>query len=157
MTMLLLALCLVLSSCFSPESDTINKETYFYLTDTAGRVTTTFHPGESFNVKFCLTNTTEDSLDFTMGDGGPFVRFSIYQDDQYIAGSTDGLSFIQPVFYLKFAPGDSMKSTWLAPTTPWQEPKITLSPGSYQMMVDFPQFNLLQTDTIPDITFTIIE
>lgn len=148
---------LMLSSCFFPEVQHHDGETYFYLADTNGTAGTVFHSGESFYVKFCLTNTTQDSLGFVMGDGGPIVRFSIYQDEQYIAGSTDGLCFIQPVFYLKFAPGDSMKSTWLAPTTYWQEPKVILSPGAYQMMVDFPQFDALQTDTIANINFTVTE
>jgi hypothetical protein len=108
-------------------------------------------------MKFCLTNTTEDSLNFTMGDGGPFVRFTIYQDDQYIAGSTDGLCFIQPILCFPFAPGDSMTGTWLAPTTPWQDSLVILSPGEYRAVVDFPQFDDLQTDTIGAINFMIIE
>jgi len=108
-------------------------------------------------MKFCLTNTREDSLDFTMGNTGPFVRFTIYQDDQYVAGSTDGLDFLLPILYNTFAPGDSMTSTWLAPTTPWQDPMVSLSPGDYRAIVDFPQFDILQTDTITDIGFTVIE
>jgi hypothetical protein len=154
----LAAMCFVLSSCFLTEIPiNIDGETYFYLADTNGTSTTVFHLGESFYVKFCLTNTTQDSLDFMMGDGGPIVRFSIYQDEQYIAGSTDGLCFIEPVFYLKFAPGDSMTGTWLAPTTPWQDPLVTLSTGNYRMITDFPEFDALETDTIADINFTIIE
>ncbi|MCD6336760.1 MAG: hypothetical protein J7M01_00820 [Candidatus Marinimicrobia bacterium] len=134
-----------------------NGETYFYLADTNGTLGTTFHSDESFYMKFCLTNTTEDSLDFTMYDGGPFVRFSIYQDDQYIAGSMDGVGVHEPVLDFKFASGDSMIGTWLAPTTFWQDPIITLSPGEYRALVDFPQFDALQTDTIEAINFTVIE
>lgn len=148
----------MLSSCFLPEIPMNNDgETYFYLADTNGTPGMTFHSGESFYMKFCLTNTMEDSLDFVMGDGGPFVRFYIYQETQYIAGSTDGLSFILPIIYLTFAPGDSMTGIWLAPTTPWQDPLVTLSPGDYRAIVDFPQFDALQTDTIGTINFTVIE
>ncbi|MCF7832721.1 MAG: hypothetical protein K9N05_03985 [Candidatus Marinimicrobia bacterium] len=154
----LAVLCVLLSSCFSPEPQMNTEgETYYYLADTNGTPGTSFHSGESFYVKFCLTNTTEDSLDFTMYNGGPFVRFSIYQDDQYIAGSMDGLGVHEPVLYLKFAPGDSMTSTWLAPTTPWQEPKVTLSPGTYRVHVVFPQFDVLQTYTLANIIFTITQ
>jgi hypothetical protein len=148
----------VLAACdlFDPETNG-NQITYFTLTDTLGNPGTTFHTGESFYVEFCLTNTTEDSLDFTMYDSGPFVRFSIYQDDQYIAGSMDGLGFNLPVIDYKFAPGDSMTGAWLAPTTPWQDPLISLSPGDYRAIVDFPQFDALQTDTIGAINFTVVE
>ncbi len=154
----LAVLCVLLSSCFLLEPQmNCDGETYFYLADTNGTSGTIFYTGESFYVKFCLTNTTEDSLDFTMGDSGPFIRFYIYQDDQYIAGSLDGLGFYLPILHYKFAPGDSMTSTWLAPTTIWQDPKVTLSPGDYRAIVDFPQFDVLQTDTIGDINFTVIE
>jgi len=153
----LIVFCVVLSSCFLDPPMNNDGETYFYLADTNGTPGTIFHPGESFYVKFCLTNTTEDSLDFTMYDGGPFVRFTIYQDDQYIAGSMDGLGVHEPVLDFKFASGDSMTSTWLAPTTLWQDPLVTLSPGDYRAIVDFPQFDALQTDTICAINFTVIE
>lgn len=151
-------LSILLSSCFFSDLPmNCNDETYFYLADTNGTLGTTFHSGESFYMKFCLTNTMEDTLDFVMGDGGPFVRFYIYQENQYIAGSTDGLCFILPVLNFPFAPGDSMTGTWLAPTTPWQDPLISLSPGDYRALVDFPQFDALQTDTIGAINFTVIE
>ncbi|MCK4530659.1 MAG: hypothetical protein KAU44_05735 [Candidatus Marinimicrobia bacterium] len=158
-TLIFLALLnILLSSCFLPEPPINNiGETYFYLADTNGTSGTTFHSGESFYMKFCLTNTMGDSLDFVMGDGGPFVRFYIYQESQYIAGSTDGLSFILPIINFTFAPGDSMIGTWLAPTSFWQDPIITLSPGEYRALVDFPQFDVLQTDTIEAINFTVIE
>ncbi|MFA6619059.1 MAG: hypothetical protein WCT23_08335 [Candidatus Neomarinimicrobiota bacterium] len=153
----LILLCFLFLAClFNPNTNNEGK-TYFYLADTTGTIGTVFYSGESFNINFCLTNTTEDSLDFTMYDGGPFVRFSIYQGDQYIAGSMDGLGVHEPVLDFKFAPGDSMTSTWLAPTTPWQDPKVTLSPGSYRMDVEFPQFSILRTDTITAINFTVIE
>lgn len=148
----------LLSGCFlldPPMND--GEETYFYMADTNGISGTTFHSGESFNMEFCLTNTSEDSLDFTMYDGGPFVRFAIYQDDQYIAGSMDGVPVPEPVLDFKFTPGDSMTNTWLAPTTPWQDPLVTLSPGEYRAIVNFPQFVDLQTDTIGAINFTIVE
>lgn len=152
-----LVLVLLLTSClFNPQGNNEGK-TYFYLADTTGTIGTVFHSGESFNVKFCLTNTRNDSLNFTMYDGGPFVRFSIYQGDQYIAGSMDGLGVHEPVLDFKFAPGASMTSTWLAPTTPWQDPKVILCPGSYRMDVEFPEFSILRTDTIANINFTVIE
>ena len=158
-TLIFLALLsILLSSCFLPDLPmNCNGETYFYLADTNGTLGTTFHSGESFYMKFCLSNTMEDSLDFTMGDTGPFVRFTIYQGNQYVAGSTDGLDFLLPILYYTFAPGDSMTSTWLAPTSFWQDSIITLSPGEYRALVDFPQFDVLQTDTIEAINFTVIE
>ena len=147
----LTVLGVLLSGCFLFDPPMVSEgETYFYLADTSGTPGTTFHSGESFYMKFCLTNTTED-------DGGPFVRFTIYQDDQYIAGSMDGLGVHEPVLDFIFAPGDSMTGTWLAPTTPWQDPVVILSPGEYRAIVDFPQFIALQTDTIGAIDFTIIE
>jgi hypothetical protein len=156
--MLFVLLCMLLSACFLFDPPiNYDGKTYFYLADTNGTSGTTFHSDESFNMKFCLTNTSEDSLNFTMGDGGPFVRFAIYQDDQYIAGSTDGLCFILPVIYCTFAPGDSLIGTWLAPTTPWQDSLVILSPGEYRAVVDFPQFVDLRTDTIGTINFTIVE
>ncbi len=134
-----------------------NGETYFYLADTNGTLETTFHSGESFYMKFCLTNTTEDSLDFTMSDTGPFVRFTIYQSDQYVTGSTDGLGFNLPIIYCTFAPGDSMIGTWLAPASFWRDSEVILSSGTYRGRVIFPQFDVLQTDTIGVINFTVIE
>lgn len=156
-TIFLLALGLVLSSCFSPKLDTVNNKTCFYLADTTGRVTTTFHSGESFIVKFRFTNTREDSLDFTMYDGGPFVRFSIYQGEQYIAGSMDGMGVYFPVFNRSLAPGDSIYGQWKAPTTITQEPKIILKAGTYRAIADFPVIEELRTDTIAAINFTILE
>lgn len=153
---LLVLLSVIISGCiFTPS--TTDYRTYFYLADTNGVEKTTFSPGESFLMEFCLTNTTDDSLDFTMYDSGPFVRFAIYQEDQYVAGSMDGLGVREPVIDYKFAPGDSMTGSWLAPTTPWQDPKITLTPGDYRAVVIFPGIPELHTDTIPDINFTISE
>jgi len=126
----------------------------FHLTDRDGNPSTTFASGEDFYMYFNLVNTTQDSLDYSY-TGFP-VYFSIYKGTTRIVGSMDGLSFAQVLIETKLAPGDTLKGMWLAPTPPIQSTKIDLDPGQYRAVVTFPAIEALQTDTIPDINFTVL-
>lgn len=127
----------------------------FYLADRNGHATTAFTQGEDFYMYFNLVNTTEDTLDYSVGNSGPAVRFAIYQGSECISSSTDGLAFLCVVLDYKLAPGDTIKGFWLAPTAPIHSTKINLSPGQYKAVAEFPVIQALDTDSIRDIVFTV--
>jgi hypothetical protein len=104
---------------------------------------------------FNLVNTTNDTLDYSVGDSGPAVRFYIYKNGIQIASSTDGLGFLAVMMYYKLAPEDTLKGLWLAPTAPILSSHNILASGRYKARAVFPEFVELQTDTISDIIFIV--
>lgn len=88
---------------------------------------------------------------------GPVVRFMIMWEDSVIATSIDGLGFRLPVFEDYFLPGDTMKAEWLAPTTPWQDPKYILEPGVYMACIISQIFDHEKIRSVSDIKFSVIE
>ncbi len=150
-----LLLVLLLSACFRPNDGTLTPE--FALSDTLGNPTTEFYSGESFRIHFSVVNTLRDTLTYTRYDTGPVVRFMIMQEDSVIATSVDGLGFHLPVFEDYFLPGDTIKAEWLAPTTPWQDPKCILESGIYKASVISPIFDHEKIRSVSDIQFSIIE
>lgn len=146
---------MLLSGCLITPDDVPQANDVFYLADRDGNPSTTFSSGEDFYMYFNLVNTTQDSLGFTF-TGTP-VYFTIYQGTTRISGSTDGLYFAQVVVGARLAPGDTIKSMWLAPTPPIQSTKIDLEPGQYKAVATFPTLEVLQTDTIPEIFFSVVE
>ncbi len=127
----------------------------FTLTDTLGRNTGHFHPGENFDVSFSLRNTTGDTL--TYYHTGPAVVFSIMKGDSIVATSIDGYLFPQVVIGTRLAPGDTLQAKWRAPNTPARPDTLVLAPGLYEATVRFPTFQQLKTDTISPIGFWIVQ
>jgi hypothetical protein len=147
----------LLLSCLQDPVDIPDSGDIFFLSNFSGDPTTTFQSGEDFFMHFCLVNTTNDTLDFTVGDSRPPVTFYIYKNGIQIASSIDGLCFAHVVMYYKLDPGDTLKGLWLAPTAPILSSHNILSPGRYKARAVFPEFVELQTDTISDIIFNVVE
>ncbi len=128
-----------------------------HLTDTTGRETTAFHPLEDFEIGFALTNTTGKRLTFGRADSGPDVRFRVMKGDSLVASSTDGYVYLMnaPLGYLD--PGQTMQGYWRGPTTPPQDPKVTLDVGSYTLQVFFPHFDRAEVKEVPAIEFSVVK
>lgn len=130
----------------------------FTLTDTTGHVTTTFHSGEHFIMTFSLVNTSREGLSYRRGSTKPPVVFKIVRNDSTVATSIDGYAFAQVVLGGYLAVGDTLKGRWTAPTTPPQNPKVVLSPGSYKAKVVYPAFDQEVTvKPVSPVDFTVIK
>jgi hypothetical protein len=127
------------------------------LTDTSGRETTTFHRGENFDINFTLVNTTGKKLTFYRGDSGPDVMFSVFRNDSLIATSIDGYVFLMVVSTGHVEPGQTLRGYWRGPTTPAQNPRVTLNEGLYKLQVSFPKFDQVEVKEVPAIQFAVIE
>ncbi len=154
---LLFLVLIILSGCVFNPAQIPDASNVFFLSDTLGNSTTTFQVGEEFYMNFRMINTTDSSLTYTLYDSGPEVRFSILRDSIYVAGSMDGYGVRLPVFNRELASGDSIVGQWKAPTTPAQDPIVTLEAGTYLAVPQFPAIPELQTETIMAISFTIVE
>jgi len=151
-------LSIFISSCnqSTSPSDKILTAT-FALTDTDGQAISQFHSREEFRLAFSLTNTTNDTLTFYRGNSGPSVIFEIMKDDSIVASSTDGYAFAMVVLGGFVAPGQSLQGVWQAPTTPAQNPKVILNPGSYEVKVLFPNFEQAKVNPVSAIKFDVVE
>ena len=129
--------------------------TFFTLTDTTGATISETRPGQDFILSFNLINTMPDTLTYGWANSGPSIIFRILQNDSAIASSVDGYVFlmIAPRAYL--APGDTLHARWRAPTTPPQNPKVVLAPGTYQATVGLPYLYGVNVDPIQPITFMV--
>ena len=145
----------LLLSCLQGPADIPDSGDIFFLSNFSGDPTTIFQSGEDFFMHFSLVNTTNDTLDYSVGDSGHAVRFYIYKNSRLIASSTDGLGFLAVMMYYKLAPEDTLKGRWLAPTSPILSSHNILAPGRYKAVAVFPEFVELQTDTISDIIFNV--
>ncbi len=152
----ILAMILLTACIFIPRDENLSSG-MFKLTDMEGNYTTTFKSGDNFYMKFCLVNTTVDTQDYDLSNSGPAVKFYIYQDGQYITSSIDGFDFLSVIIPRKLAPGDTIQSSWLAPTPAHQSTINVLSPGNYEARIEFPHFETFETDTITVIDFTVTE
>ena len=100
----------------------------FYLTDTSGILKTTFHSGESFRMRFSVTNTTGQTLSY-MYTGSP-TGFVILQDDSVLVVQQD---CAVPLFLARdsLLACASTTAEWLAPQPLCSKMNVTLPPGSY--------------------------
>ncbi|HTP13926.1 MAG TPA: hypothetical protein VMM37_09855 [Bacteroidota bacterium] len=107
--------------------------TTFSIADTTGTPSTTFHPGESFDVSFAVTNRTgaTQTYHFT---GVPVV-FQILQADSVLLTSVDGLVFPQVVLAGQLGDGETYTATWRAPNNAARVPTRELGVGGYQARV----------------------
>jgi hypothetical protein len=137
----------------TPNPDLVVPE--FTLTDTLGISDRYFNSGELFNLDFILVNTSPDTMFYTKYDSGPDVRFEIILDDSVVASSMDGYGAYQMVEDAFLAPNDTMSGHWLAPTTPEQDPKITLASGLYKATVSYPDFDGPEVNPVDEILFLI--
>jgi len=128
----------------------------FTLTDTDGQTILQIHSGEEFKLAFTLTNTTKETLTFYRGSTAPPVTFEITKNDSVIASSIDGYDFLAVVLGDSVAVGQSLQGEWQAPTTPAQNPKIILRPGSYNAKVLFPDFKQAKINPVSSIKFSVI-
>jgi hypothetical protein len=53
-------------------------------------------------------------------------------------------------------PADTLRARWVAPTTPPQNPKVVLAPGTYQARADLQTFNNIKVDSVAPITFVVV-
>lgn len=136
-----------------PNPDLVVPE--FTLTDTLGFSEWYFDPGESFNLDFVLVNTCPDTMFYTKYDSGPDVRFEITKNDSVVATSMDGYGVRAVVEDAFLAPGDTIRGHWLAPTTPEQDPKVTLASGLYKAKVSYPEFSGPEVHPVSEIVFLI--
>ncbi len=125
--------------------------TMLSIADTTGTPSATFHPGESFDLSFSLTNQSgaDQSYHFT---GVPVV-FQILQGDSVVATSVDGLLFAQVVLGGGVRNGETFRASWRAPNTLGRDPKVVLPVGQYSANVlhgcFFDQYTVPPTTQIP--------
>lgn len=129
--------------------------TSILLTDTTGRETAIFYEREHFDVRFAVTNNTDEKMTFTRSTSAPDIQFSVYQGDSLVSSSTDGFAFLMVSTTASLGSGQSLRGHWRGPTTAAQHPKVSLTPGEYILVVSFPAFNGLQTITVPPKKFSI--
>jgi len=129
----------------------------FSLTDTSGHSSSQFHSGEEFILKYTLTNSSKETLTYHTGNSGPSIIFRIQKNDSTVASSVDGYVFAAVVITRHLSPGHSLNETWLAPTTPAQDPKVVLEPGEYKALVHYPSFEEAMVDSVAPILFSVVE
>ncbi len=129
----------------------------FRLADSTGQERRAFHPGESFDIAFSVTNMTPASLTFTKGDTGPDLRLYLLRGDSIAASSVDGYAFAQVVTGGYLDPGDSLNALWRAPNTPARDPKIVLGRGLYEIRASLPYFHEIQIQQVFLIGFVIVD
>lgn len=122
----------------------------FSMTDTLGVETYYFKVGESFFIEYYLVNTSPDTMYYTKYDSGPDIIFYILKYQTVVASSIDGLGVHMPVTREYLAPGDTMYARWKAPTTPYQDPKVTLGTGLHWIEVSYPEFDDHQIAVLPN-------
>ena len=89
--------------------------------------------------------------------GEPGISFYIEENDERIASSIDGYGFLQVIMNYKLAPGDTLKGSWLGPTTPAQDPQINLDAGKYTACAEFQGTPELSISCETEIIFNISE
>ncbi|MBI5472903.1 MAG: hypothetical protein HY961_11210 [Ignavibacteriae bacterium] len=159
-TLLIFALALGVVACDlgdEPNNPVEPLSATVQLTDTSGREMTVFHPGESFDIRFALTNTTAKTLTYYRGSSAPDVLFWVFRNDSLVASSTDGYAFLMVVSTGYLEPRETLRGFWRGPTTPAQHPRVLLSPGAYVLRVSFPTFDQAETRRVPPIQFSIVE
>lgn len=104
---------------------------------------------------FSIVNTTNDTLAYERANSGPSVIFRILKGDSVVASSVDGYAFLMVVLGGTVVPHDTLRGYWKTPTTPAQNPKVTLYQGSYEAQVLFPRFDMVQVDSVTPIPFTV--
>ena len=78
------------------------------------------------------------------------------KDDSVCASSIDGYDFMMIVGQGKLAPEQKLNSKWETPTTPAQIPKVILQPGNYTAVVSHPNFDQVEVNDIPSISFEVV-
>ena len=133
-------------------SDNINVS--FTLSDTTGKLSTTFRSGEQFIVSFLLINTTSKPITY-ITDISPIVGFEILKNDSVIAQSEYGGNNSIPAPMLLLT-GDTLQGVWKAPTSLWK-PNLILAPGTYEVALWYPTFPDGGVNPIKPIEFSIIQ
>lgn len=124
------------------------------VTDTTGRESRQFRPGESFDLRFSMTNMTGTPLSYE--HTGPEVVLLVMAGDSLVASSVDGLMWVQVVQAGSLRNGDSFSLTWRAPNTPWTGRVISLDPGRYTAAVSVrARFDGVTPPVVTPIAFTV--
>gem|GEM_PF-2784206 len=142
---------------FSISSSITNNNLSFVLTDTTGYPKSIFSRGEQFNLSFAYINTTADVMTYVKGSSAPSVIFEILKNDSVVASSVDGMGFAQVLIGGSLAPNDTLMGQWRAPNTPYQFPKVILSPGSYKARALYPTFGQAAASSHLDIPFSVVQ
>jgi len=127
----------------SKAGGTGNVTATFILTDTTGRVDTTFAPGQHFYITFLLVNTSGETVTYTSRDL-PMINFEILQGDSIIGATVYAISNIANPPPVKLLPGDTLRGECEAPadfTTISPQNTlvhITIGAGSYIAKATYP-------------------
>jgi hypothetical protein len=158
--MLLILIALFTGGCHhatAPNEETKTLTATFTLTDTTGRTAAQFRSGEAFLISFALTNNTPDTI--TYRSGIPIVSFTILKNDSVFTSSYFGCPIPKTSSILivgHVPPGQTLQSSWKAPTPLCQSIPMVLVSGSYQACVSFPFFSGVKVDSVAPIPFTVI-
>jgi hypothetical protein len=144
---------------FNPDTNESGEiETEYIISDTTGVISTVFHSGESFDMKFTLINNTGEDQVFY--HSGPTVIFEIIQADSVLTSSIKGLYW--PAVMLKgiFKKGKEITDYWRAPNSPLDSQfgtKTILEAGQYKARVrismGFKYYNAIPSE-VKEITIT---
>ncbi len=151
--MLVLIPLFLLCACDSGTSapDYRNVTVAFALSDTLGRLVSSFHSGEDFDVQFSVLNESGGTLTYFF-TGVPVV-LSIYAADTLVASDIDGYVFPQVVLGGTLPTDGLYADDWRAPSTDARTTHLVLQPGTYEARVShgpfFREFRLAQTPPIP--------
>ncbi len=147
----LLTLVILVLGCNSNPVGYSGFPTTFSVTDTTGRPASTFHPGDSFDISFAVSNQSgaDQSYHYT---GVPVV-FQIVRGDSVVATSIDGFLFPQVVLGGRLRNGETYSASWRAPNTSARIPHLDLSAGDYEARIlhggFFEQYALPPTPAVP--------
>jgi len=136
--------------------------TAFTISDTTGRATQTFHPGEPFLLSFALINNTPDTFTAHFPSMPP-IRFEILRGDSTLVFSNPKPTgpiipipnvIIEEMF---LEPHDTVHTQWKAPDTPYENSSIILTDGYYIAQVIFPSYDMAILDTMKQLSFSIVQ
>lgn len=93
---------------------------------------TIFRSGENFKMEFSIINFSKKDL--TIYCKLPAVRFKIQHEDSTVSTSEDGLVYIGESITIILHAGEKINYFWLAPNSPAQSQKISLTAGKYKAL-----------------------
>jgi hypothetical protein len=121
------------------------------LEDTHGLVKTTFGTTDTVVFIYTLYNPRTTERQFSLGHGGPWVRFLVRLDTTMVEDSYSGVLFPAVVVNGTIGGGKTIETRWIVPLG-----RINRVSGAYAVTAD-PQLSLDGGETLPNLgsTFTI--